>query len=134
MNTASEIVSYISRLDLPEQVLGTQLGAFVRTRFPEFAPENYGCRNLRDFLSRYAPAFRIVGQRGMDYVYGKENTSKAPQQQTWSNPAAEPKYLTAEANIWKTFTSPNSVYRLYANGNTGEFRVQPPGSEPLLEP
>jgi hypothetical protein len=110
-------------------ISGTDLMAAVRASYPEFAPSDYGSVNLRDFVRRLVPEVVPTGRRGMDYVYGVAREGDVPVATTWEKaPGNAP--APADLSVWKTFSSPNGVFKLYANKEDGRLCVCPPGAAP----
>ena len=110
-------------------VLGTDLMTAVRANFPEFAPSDYGCTNLRDFIRRLVPEVVPSGRRGMDYVYAFGREGDVPVSPT-SEKAPGDIPPSTELSVWKTFSNPNGVFKLYANKEDGRLCVCPPRATP----
>src|SRR5258708_7662268 len=108
-------------------ISGTDLMAAVRAAFPEFAPSDYGCSNLRDFIRRLVPEVVAAGRRGMDYSYALAQEGGLP-----VSPMLDKAPLndlrSSELSAWKTYSSPNGLFKLYANKVDGKLCVRPPGA------
>ncbi len=116
-----------------KSLLGSHLSGQLKLRCSEFKPSDYGLRNLRDFLRTHVPEVYESSRQGLDFVYtlspSREGSSPAPSPTV----AAEPTVLNSESKqtaashlddeLWKTFISPSSPYRLFLNDSTSEFRV-----------
>jgi hypothetical protein len=134
----SSVVSFIIRLineAHPSPIAGGQLSARVKAFFPEFYPSQFSCRNLREFIRNHVPEVVEVGRAGMDVIYGPRAQQgelfTAPT--TESRPAADRSgplgQLLTNPRIWKTFTSPETPYRLYLV-SPGLVRVLRPEETP----
>lgn len=146
MVTPEEVSSNISSLvesSRDQKITGAQLSALIRHKFPDFSPGRHGCRNPRDFIRRFAPAITEVGRSGADIIYGVRrptDTPKSSYADTPPPPTAPPgatgprldAYISS--TVWKTFVTPFSPFKLYANTETGALEVIPPGGEPLQAP
>ena len=138
MIPAEEIASYISdtvKSSRGETISGAELATLVRFRFRDFSPPLYGCTNVREFIRKFVTGVVEVGLAGADIVYGlPQPTESQPQTPGLPVAPAHVPPLAAVArghqldpSIWKTFTSPSGPFKLYANPQTGEVHVVPPG-------
>jgi hypothetical protein len=148
MEKPEEVASNISSLvesSRDQKITGAQLSVLIRHKLPDFLPERHGCRNLRDFIQRFVPGITQVDRSGADIVYGvhrsdtpksnytgisiASNSSVTPPEASGPRPDA---YIRSE--VWRTFVTPSSPFKLYANGESGAVEVIPPRSEPLQSP
>jgi hypothetical protein len=148
MVTSEEVASNISSLiesSRNQKITGVELSVLVRHKFPDFLPDRHGCRNLRGFIQRFAPAITEVGRSGADVVYGVRRSTDTPKSSytevsDTTPPVATPAAIGARpdayisSTVWKTFVTPVSPFKLYANTETGAFEVIPPGGESLQSP
>jgi hypothetical protein len=123
------------------KVLGSELAVLLKRGYPSFRAEDFGCRNLRDFVRRYVKNVFEDGKRGTDVMYSaavlpavSDASSRQQEFTTISEPpsAVGARQVQPDKAIWKTFVSPNAPYKLYANKSTGELKVlsvaqAPPG-------
>jgi hypothetical protein len=129
---AEALVSVIQQAPTPT-VPGVQLATPIRHKFPTFKPTDHNCRNLRHFISRFAPRIQEVGRSGADIVYGlrpDQEGASAPQQPTMPTASFRPG-RRFDPFVWKAFTNPTSAYRVQANAQTGELRSEPPSDTPV---
>lgn len=141
---ASEIGTEISRLVQTSpngQILGSALAVLVKRFHPDFRAEDFGCRNLRDFIRMYSKGVFEIAKRGTDVLYSasllpamSEGSTRAQEFRDMHAVPAHPPRPILPTQAWKTFTSPNEFYRLFANRASGEFRVLRRGDPPLSEP
>lgn len=111
-------------------ILGSSLAVLLRRVHPAFRPEDFGCRNLRDFVRRYVKEVFENAKRGTDIEYcaallptmGETSNSQQELQKMSSRPVLG-RRLFITAAVWKTFVTPKSFYRAFANRETSEFRV-----------
>jgi hypothetical protein len=141
---ASRISEYIQTLP-SKKISGTELAQFLKFAFPGFSPLAFGVPRLRVFLERYVPGIALVGRSGGDLLYGVKPPQE-PEQQTETNvvnaPAAasgpSPHSAMSTSNLnhqlWKSFSSPNSLWHIYANTETGDIQVIAPGGLRLAAP
>jgi hypothetical protein len=129
-----------------QRVTGVQLSALIRLEDPEFSAQSFGCKNLREFVRKFAPKIAEVGRAGEDIVYGRPSeelpnltgqSSKktAPRAEETQGPTTDgtrgPRNI--DQRVWKTFASPNTEFKLFANPETGETLTIPPlAAEPDL--
>jgi len=116
-------------------MLGSQLMEAIKKEFEGFQPIDYGATSLRDFLNRFVPEVEPVGKQGMDSIYAlgtrREGITNADSVPGTSPPVSESKAISGpDSSIWKTFASPNTPYRLFANKQTGGLEVRRPGAPP----
>jgi hypothetical protein len=123
------------------QILGSALAVLLTRVHPDFRPEVFGCRNLRDFIRRYARSVFEAARRGSDVVYSAAQlpavSGDAARSQEYSAIYSKPatvRRLAISTPVWKTFTSPNAFYRIFASRESGEFRVLKRTEDPLGEP
>jgi hypothetical protein len=65
------VIQLLSGNGTPRPIKGNQLSVVVKTYFPDFEPEKFHCRNLRDFIRKYAADDVMeISKAGMDIVYG----------------------------------------------------------------
>lgn len=144
MLDATVVAADISRLvqNSPHQrVLGSELAVLLKRGYPDFKPVEFGCRNLRDFVRRYAKTVFEEGKKGTDVLYSaaslpalSEVSSRQQEFNSISSPPYRARPMLPEKGVWKTFVSPNALYRLYANRESGEMRVLTPGVAALSDP
>lgn len=125
---------------------GTEIAQFLKFAFPGFSPLTYGTPKLHLFLSRFLPKVTRVGRAGGDIRYGlssaqleleiEKNVTIPPAAPAAhgavSFPDAQP--LNMNRQIWKSFSSPNSRWVIFANTETGQIDVVPPGGSKLDAP
>ena len=129
------IVGYINKLflDSPGRpISGSQLGLKVRETCPDFSPVAYNCINLRDLLQKNIPNLIESGRCGSDYLYTLEKRSgdSSAEVRTESEPESHLEQKPASLKesdevVWRTYASPNTEFKLFANRETGELRVHP---------
>jgi len=107
---------------------GSALAVLLKRGYPDFRPEDFGCRNLREFIRTYAKEVFEDGKNGGDIRYSVpsigETTSRQDEFRTISSLPSVSRKLFVETAVWKTFVSPTAPYRIYANRESaGEFRV-----------
>jgi hypothetical protein len=146
MTTIVDVASSLSSLvanSRDQRITGVELSVLIRHKFPDFSPELHGCRNLRAFIRQYALSICEVGRSGADVIYGVRPSTQAPP----ISSAVEVPTMVPESTagvfrtntyissaVWKTFVSPVSPFKLYANTETGALEVIPPGTAPLESP
>ena len=98
----------------------------IRLKFPEFQPSAHGSTNLRSFLQNHIPDVVPLGRKGMDNLYGLKSTASeaAIAPTSFSNKPQD------QLSIWKTISSPNSPFKLFAKRDDGNLIVCPPGISP----
>lgn len=141
---ASRISEYIQAR--PNKIVsGTDLAQFLKFTFPDFSPLAFGVPKLRLFLQRFVPGIAPVGRTGGDLLYGVRPPLASEQQPETrvlnasaasSGPPPRPVTSTAAMShqLWKSFSSPNSLWHIYANSETGEIQVIAPGNPGLSAP
>lgn len=99
---------------------GSQLAQSVRSRYPDWTPEQAGARNLRDFIDRFVDGVTVVGHAGMDVIYGLagEGVEGGLVASTGGGDALE-------VNLWRVWVSPNSPYALSIDQEEGEVTQMP---------
>jgi len=135
---ASRVVEHIQSLP-SKKLSGTHLAQFLRFAVGEFSPLAYGCRNLSEFVRRFVPDVAVVGRAGGDFLYGpRASQLELPASVFLSSPAHVAHPLSSGLNIprevWKAYSSPNSLWRTFGNTETGELRVIPPGNAGPRQP
>lgn len=121
----------------PRPLKGSELSVLVKAAHPEFSAVSLGYRNLREFIRRQATDIVEVGHAGMDICYSLR-TSQAKQEA--GNASSKSvgladdalDQLTKDLRAWKTFTSPESPFRLYLT-DKGVVRSMHASSRPLPE-
>lgn len=106
---------------------GTQVAQVIKIAYPDFHPMNFGCYNIRNFISKYVRPVNEVGRAGADFIYSigspaiqaESSTERRPD----IRPVEKPRSTYLEARVWKTFATPLSPFSLVANKQTGEVRV-----------
>lgn len=113
---------------------GSQLSVLVKTAFPDFSPEALGYRTLREFIRKNATEIMELGRVGMDVSYCLKSSQPALDFGGESSSAMAPALDQLMRNIraWKTFTTPDSAFRLYLTEN-GVLRTMHSNSRPLPE-
>jgi hypothetical protein len=121
----------------PRPLIGSELAVLLKAAHPEFSPETLGYRNLRDFIRREAGDITEAGRAGMDIQYSLRVTQarlvaegKSGSADSISESALD--QLTRDPRAWKTFTSPDSPFRLYLT-DRGVLRSMHSSSKPLPE-
>jgi hypothetical protein len=142
---ASAISTYVQRLP-SKNVSGTQLAQFLKFSFPDFSPFVFGVPKLREFVARYVPDIVVVGRSGGDLLYGVKPANEPGRLTEISVPDApvspvsrpEPhsrlERPSPTLQLWKSFSSPNSLWHIYANAETGDVQVIAPGNPGLTAP
>jgi hypothetical protein len=115
-----------------QKLLGSSLAVLLKRGYPDFRPEDFGCRNLREFIRRYAKEIFEEGKKGTDVLYSAALLpaigDASNRQQEFTKIASVPQFTrrqNIDTAVWKTFVSPGAPYRIYANSDTGELRVVP---------
>lgn len=122
----------------PRPLTGSELSLFVGAAHREFNAEALGYRNLRDFIRKRASEIVEVGRAGMDVQYSLKTTQATLQVQHTPNASSGSvadralDQLTRDSRAWKTFTSPDSPFRLYLT-DQGSVRSMHSNSRPLPE-
>jgi hypothetical protein len=146
---AKDVIALVVRLlsndGSPRPIRGNQLSATVKTFLPDFKPEEFHCRNLREFLRKHAAnEVMELGKAGMDVVYGLRSVGQqqplfevtAPTTTPTTAPATTPdssaplSQLLADRRVWKTFVTPDSPFRLFLAPSTRRITVLSPGYTP----
>jgi len=139
MMTEREASNFFVRLlsGSPRPLKGSELSILAKTSAPDFAPVKFGCRNLREFIRRYAAdEITELGRAGMDVVYAIRIAEQQPlfESVVESAKPAESRgplgQLRTNPRIWKTFASPSSPFRLFLVPGDGTIRVLRPGYSP----
>jgi hypothetical protein len=121
----------------PRPLTGTELSVLVKTAHPEFSAEALGYRNMRDFIRKRASEIVEIGRVGMDVQYSLKATqakleAEIPSITSVSFADRALDQLTKDPRAWKTFTSPDSPFRLYLT-DQGIVRSLHSNSKPLPE-
>jgi len=129
----SKISEYIYSLP-SKKISGTELSQFLKFSFRGFSPFTYGYPKLRLFLRQYVPDVVAVGRAGGDVVYGIQTPNQVQPAETAHisstaapSGAVDKPALIMSRELWKSYASPNSLWHIYANRESGEFQVTPPG-------
>jgi hypothetical protein len=125
----AELIVAILQESPNKSLLGSNLSIRLKSVCPEFMAADYGLRNLREFLRTHVPAVYESSRQGLDFIY----TLSPPRVSATEvlPPALHhddvvPTQVAAarlDDELWKTYVSPNSPYRLFMNDATSEFRV-----------
>ena len=109
---------------------GSALAVLLKQGYPDFRAESFGCRNLREFIRKYAKDVIEAGRNGADIRYGVSPKPGAGEggiqrrdfaaESTLASPVRK---IPVETAVWKTFVSPSAPYRIFANRETGAFQV-----------
>jgi hypothetical protein len=130
---ADFLVRSLQQVD-PRPLKGSELSVLAKTAYPDFIPDAFGCRTLREFIRRYASEIMEFSRAGMDISYHLKVTHerlKAEGASSEFNCALD--QLTRNPRIWKTFASPESLFRIYLDPATGLLRTLHNNSRPLPE-
>lgn len=134
------LVRLLSNNGNPRPFKGNQLSALIKAFLPDFTAEQFGCRNLRDFIKKFAATeIMEIGRAGMDIIYGLRAVGQ--QQPLFEVAELLPEtaktgdraplgQLLNDPRIWKTFASPDAPYRLFLAPSTGNVTVLRPGFTP----
>lgn len=121
-------ISSIIRTHPKQSVVGSDLVILIRQKHPDFRPLDYDCRNVREFVRRFVADVYESARKGLDIVYSPSpvvimsSTTAAQQPQETTQPR-EDDNAVVDAQVWKTFVSPNSEYRLFVHPITRAFRM-----------
>ena len=117
----------------PRPLKGSELAVLVKTAFQDFAPEAFGCRNLRDFIRKNVPEIVEFSRAGMDITYCLRATKERLEVEgaTGLESTSAVDQLTTDPRVWKTFASPDSIFRLFLLPENGQVRVLHPNAKPL---
>src|SRR5260370_27696843 len=137
-DVAAFLLDFLRRT--PGQTLtGTQLAQVLRIAYKGFNPVEYGFSNIRSFVNKHAPPIKEIGSAGADRIYSLNAQAvsvaqisqvSVPNKAEHSGPVSG--YL--DPAVWKTFVSPNTVFKLYANKETGIVRVVKPNEPEPAQP
>lgn len=121
----------------PRPLKGSELSALVKVAHPEFSAEALGYRTLREFIRKRASEVVEVGRAGMDIQYSLQVTqaklrAEIPTITSVSIADHALDQLMKDPRAWKTFTSPDSPFRLYLT-DQGIVRSMHSNSKPLPE-
>ena len=121
----------------PRPLRGSELSVLVKAAHPDFSAEALGYRTLRDFIHKQASEIVEVGRAGMDVQYSLKDTQlkleidgASGASHTSTDRVLD--QLMKDARAWKTFTSPDSPFRLYLT-EAGIVRSMHSNSRPLPE-
>jgi hypothetical protein len=119
---------------------GGKIRDAIKASYPSFQPEDYGARNLRDFIRMFVPAVKEESRAGMDVVYAiqdlvPEIPTPTPDETRDQGAPIAPflvprSYLVGNQKVWKTFASPGSPWRLFFQPDTGVVRSAAPNDVP----
>jgi len=137
----SRIIEYI-QVQPTKTVPGTQIAQFLRFAFPGFSPFSYGTSKLHLFLARFVRDVIPVGKSGGDLVYGIRSSqlelgiekNVAAPSITLATRPTDIQTSIMQRQLWKSFSSPNSLWAIFANAETGQIEVVPPGGPKLTVP
>lgn len=131
------LVKILSGNGHPRPLKGSDLSVFLRASLPEFTAQTFGCKNLREFIRRYASEQIVeVGKAGMDVVYSLRSEQQQP---LFPQQVPEPKVphergpvaqLLGNPRIWKTFASPENPFQLFLEPRSKRIFVLRPGYIP----
>lgn len=101
----------------PRPLKGSELAVLVKAAHPEFHAEALGYRTLREFIRRQVSDIVEIGRAGMDVRYSLRATqAKLEAEGASSSSGGLADYaldqLMKDSRAWKTFTSPDSPFRL----------------------
>jgi hypothetical protein len=142
---ASRISDYVKKSP-GNKVSGTDLAQYLKFSFPGFSPDAYGAPKLRVFVERYVPEVCVVGRSGTDPVYALRSMAddlggRTREASSVAVPTLDPppspdfsNSIRMNHQIWKSFSSPNSLWHIYANTETGEIQAISPGGPRLSAP
>jgi len=121
----------------PRPLRGSELSVLVKAAHPEFSAEALGYRTLRDFIRKQASEIVEVGRAGMDVQYSLKATQLKLEIEGASSASSDVAdraldQLMKDTRAWKTFTSPESPFRLYLT-DQGIVRSMHSNSKPLPE-
>jgi len=120
----------------PRPLKGSELAVLVKAAHPEFSVEAFGCRTLREFIRRHASDIVETGRAGMDVRYSlRETETKVEGRASAPSVGLAGRaldQLVKDPRAWKTFTSPDSPFRLYLT-DQGIVRSMHSNSRPLPE-
>jgi hypothetical protein len=118
----------------PRPLRGSELAVLVKAAHPEFSTDALGYRTLRDFIRKQASEIVESGRAGMDVQYSLKATQSKPGTDAGSGGNADYalNQLMRDSRAWKTFTSPDSPFRLYLT-DQGIVRSMHSNSRPLPE-
>ena len=127
------LVRTLQQVD-PRPLKGSELAVLVKTAHPEFSPEALGYRTLREFIRKHASDIVEFGRAGMDVQYSLRATLAKLEVKSASGGLADHALdqLMKDSRAWKTFTSPDSPFRLYLT-DQGIVRSMHSNSRPLPE-
>jgi len=127
------LVRSLQQVD-PMPLTGNQLSTLVRLAFPNFRAEAHGSRTLREFIRQNANEIAEFGRAGMDVSYCLRSSAQAKLEFGRTSPQVDSPLaqLMKNTRAWKTFTSPDSAYRLYVT-EQGVLRIMHSNSRPLPE-
>lgn len=138
MSDPAAVQSYLRSIfqSAPDKVLrGSELAVLLKVQHPGFAPQIFGCFNLRDFLRKFVPEIVVVAKSGGDVIYGLKREkgteeAKRPGFDAGLENWAEQGFTIKDSKVWKTFATPSSKFLLCGNPTTSEVQVIPPSQTP----
>lgn len=105
----TEVVSYIqTAIAADSGIAGAELTKRLRERWPEWSPLAMGSKTLRSFITDNLPGIGVVGQRGLDPVYGVTSSSSVE---------------SRNENLWRIWASPSSPCALVISPQDGRMGV-----------
>ncbi|HGM4946146.1 hypothetical protein I5T87_08815 [Stenotrophomonas maltophilia] len=105
----TEVVGYIqAEIAADSGIAGAELTRRLRERWPEWSPLALGSKTLRSFITDNLPGIGVVGQRGLDPVYGVTSSSGAE---------------SRDENLWRIWASPGSPCSLVISPHDGQLGV-----------
>ena len=134
-----EAVSLIQKFvseSSPSPIRGAKLAEALKRARQDFSAEVFGCRNLRQFISKYVPEIVEEGKAGTDILYRRRDQQQPLFDQrntlrpTVENRPAPLRQLLDHPRVWKTFASPDSIYGLYIAPGSDQVRVLHPKDHP----
>lgn len=116
---ANFLVRSLQQVD-PRPLKGSELAVLIKTAYPDFSAESYGCRTLREFIRRNASEIMELSRAGMDIVYQLRSTHEKLMAEgtTIADSSGLTDQLIHDPLVWKTFASPDSAFRLYIDPQT----------------
>lgn len=140
MTEISVVVDFLVRTlqqVAPRPLSGTELSVLTKTAHPDFSAEALGYRTLRELIRKRANEIVETGRVGMDVQYSLRSTQAKLEAEIPCIPSISLAdraldQLMRDSRAWKTFTSPDSPFRLYLT-DQGIVRSLHFNSRPLPE-
>lgn len=128
---ANFLLRQLNQVD-PRPLKGSELSVLARTVYPEFRPESFNCRTLREFIRKFVPEAVEFGRAGMDTTYLLRSTKERLGAETSASPGSNlaTDQLENDRRIWKTFVTPDSRLRIFLLPE-GHMRVLYPYTSPV---